>query len=423
MTILYMVLTLGIMVLVHELGHFIAARFFKIGVPVFSIGMGKRLFGVKRGGTDYRFSVLPFGGYVKLKGMEDFDGTDRDGDDFMAKHPIKRMLVIFFGPFANFLLAFLLMFAMVFFYGVSYMPNTPVYSALSPYDTLFFKGDSVMSVNGNAVLYYTDIFKFLKPNETNSFELLRGNEVTRVEFKLDKPDSFAIYPEIKTKIGTVSSGSPAERAGIMKGDIILSVDSSKTRCWQDMAEIIKVSCNRSLSLTILRGGDTLVFNAVPESREEKSGDSTLCSGFLGVGYSSEMKRPSFIQSASITFERISYLSLSLVKFLSQLFTGRMSVKNLGGPISIYTMTGESLKWGFDSFLAFVAFFSLNLFIFNLIPFPPLDGSYIIIFLFETLFRKKATTKFMTVYQQIGYLILMGLVVLVSFNDILRLVVK
>ncbi|MDD3804252.1 MAG: RIP metalloprotease RseP [bacterium] len=423
MTLLYMALTLGIMVFVHELGHFFVAKFFKIGVPVFSMGMGRRLFGFKKNNTDYCFSVLPFGGYVKLKGMEDFDGRERDNDDFMAKHPIKRILVIFSGPFANFILAFVLLLSMTLIFGISYMPNAPVYSVSSPYDSLFLKSDMILFVNGRSIEYYTDIFKNLKPNETNSFVVLRGGEKITLSFLLDKPDSFGIYPEISTKVGMVTEGSPAQISGIKKNDIIEEIDSVKVSTWQEMSERIRSSYDKPLSMKIKRGSDHITLVVTPQKKEEVSGDSVIYSGMIGIGYSSETVRPSFSEGIRLTFERVSYISSSLIKFLSQLFTGRMSVKNLGGPISIYSMTGESLKWGFDSFLAFVAFFSLNLFIFNLIPFPPLDGSYIIIFLFEMLFKKKATTKFMSIYQQVGFFVLMALIVLVSFNDILRLVLK
>ncbi|MGE3063013.1 MAG: RIP metalloprotease RseP [bacterium] len=423
MTFVYMVLTLGIMVFVHELGHFIAARSFKIGVPVFSIGMGKRLFGIKKNGTDYCFSIMPFGGYVKLKGMDDFDGKERDDDDFMVKHPIKRILVIFAGPFANFILAFILLFLMTVIFGVSYMPNSYVYSVSSPYDTIFFKGDSVISINERPVVYYTDIFKYLRPNEINSFKVLRNNENITISFKIDKPDSFALYPAINTKVGLISPKSPADKAGMMKGDIIIAIDSVETKTWQEMSEIIRTKYDKTIAVKLQRGADTLIFSLIPEKREETVGDTLVYTGVIGIGYSSEIVKPAFTEAVKLTIERVNYISSSLFKFLAQLFTGKMSVKNLGGPISIYSMTGESLKWGFDSFLAFVAFFSLNLFIFNLIPFPPLDGSYIMIFLFEMLFRKKVTTKFMSIYQQIGFFLLMALIVLVSFNDILRLVVK
>lgn len=423
MTLIYMILTLGIMVIVHELGHFLCAKFFKIGVPVFSVGMGKRIFGITKNKTEYRFSIMPFGGYVRLKGMDDFEGTKRDEDDFMVKHPLKRIAVIFSGPFANFILAFILLLFMTLIYGISYMPNTPVYSVSSLYDSLLLRGDSIVSVNEKQVKYYTDIFKYIKPNDINSFSVMRNNELKRVIFNLDKPDSFAIFPEISTKVGFVSPSSPAEKAGIMKNDIIIAIDSLTINIWQEISEVIKSSYDKSVTLKVLRGEETLLIEVTPEKKEEQIDDSIRYYGVIGIGYSSETIKPTFTKGIILTFERVNFITTSIVKFLSQLFTGRMSVKNLGGPISIYSMTGESLKWGFDSFLAFVAFFSLNLFIFNLIPFPPLDGSYIMIFLYEFLFRKKTTAKFMNIYQQVGFIILMLLIVFVSFNDILRLIIK
>ncbi len=423
MSFLVMVLILGIMVIIHEFGHFIVAKFFKIGVLTFSVGLGKKLFGFKKNETDYIFSILPFGGYVKLKGMEDFENQNRDEDDFMNKSPIKRILVIFSGPFANFIFAFFLVFFMIFFFGIAKVENRPLYSVEGTYKDYFKKNDLITIVNGVKIKDFNDIFLNLIPNEENRFEVINKEEKREFTFKLTKPESLSIIPAFPPKIGIVENNSAAMRSGILKGDLILMIDSFNIFAWQDISNIIKENYREKMNFLILRDNDTLTITVKPDIRKDTVDGKVVEYGFLGVGFSYEIQKVGFIKSLKISFERIWQISFSILKFIKQLFTGRMSLKNLGGPVSIYTITDQTLKIGFETFLSFLAFFSINLFIFNLIPFPPLDGSYILIYLFELVTGIKANRKFMQVYQYIGLSVLFFLTFLVTFNDILRIVQK
>lgn len=423
MSFLVMVLILGIMVVIHEFGHFIVAKFFKIGVLTFSVGLGKKLFGFKKNETDYIFSILPFGGYVKLKGMEDFENQNREEDDFMNKSPIKRILVIFSGPFANFIFAFIILFFMILIFGIAKVENRPLYSIEGTYKDYFKKNDLITTVNGVKIKDFNDIFFNLIPDEENSFEVINGQEKREFTFKLTKPESLSITPAFPPKVGIVENNSAALRSGILKGDIIIKIDTFNIFAWQDISKIMKENYREKMDFLILRNDDTLTITVEPDIRKDTLDGKVVQYGFLGVGFSYEIQKVGFIKSLKISFERIWQISLSILKFIKQLFCGRMSLKNLGGPVSIYTITDQTLKIGFETFLTFLAFFSINLFIFNLIPFPPLDGSYILIYLFELVTGIKANRKFMQVYQYIGLSVLFFLTLLVTFNDILRIVQK
>ncbi|HAF07582.1 MAG: Membrane-associated zinc metalloprotease [candidate division TA06 bacterium 32_111] len=420
MSFLIMVLTLGIMVIVHEFGHFIVAKIFKIGVLTFSVGLGKKLFGFKKNETDYVFSVLPFGGYVRLKGMEDFESKDRDDDDFMKKSPVKRILVIFSGPFFNFIFAFIIIFITISFYGVTNIENAPLYDISGPYKEYFQKDDLITEVNGNKVKSFNDIFLNIVPDRENIFKVLRGKEEVEVKFKIDKPDSLFITPKVPSVVGIVNKNSAAEKYGIFKGDRIVMIDTFNIVAWQDISEVMKNYFKEEMDFKVVRGNDTLLIKVKPEIVKDSLDGEFKEYGFLGIGFSYESKKVDLLKSLKLSYERVKFISISILKFLQQMFTGRMALKNLGGPLSIYTMTDQTLKIGFETFLSFLAFFSINLFIFNLIPFPPLDGSYILIYLFELVTKVKANKKFMQIYQYVGIFVLFTLIIIVTFNDILRI---
>ncbi len=422
MTFIWMIVVLGIMVFVHELGHFIPAKLFGINVPVFSFGYGKRLVGKTYRGTDYRISLIPFGGYVKMQGMdpEEFTGAE---SDFLSKNVLKRIIVIVAGPFSNLIFAFLMFMFIVSIYGISYIDNAPLLSAEYNAAEYFQAGDSIVSVNTAEIEYFTDIYKFIRPGEDNTFSIYRNGEITEVNVFVSAPDSFILIPKIKPVINTVTKASPAEQAGFKAGDLIINADGIPISSRQEFAGIISGTYDKPVNVTVMREDSTITLTVVPERIEYMDADTIAASGRIGIEYRINTLRPGFIGTVKAASERISYVSSAILRFLFMLVTGKMSFKMVGGPISIYSMIGENLKWGFDAFLSFVAFFSLNLFIFNLIPFPPLDGSYVLLYLYEGVSRRKVSRKFMLVYQQIGLIILVLLVISVSFNDIMRFLSK
>lgn len=420
MTFVWMILILGIMVLVHELGHFIPAKIFGIDVPVFSIGFGKRLIGRKIGQTDYRISAFPFGGYVSLKGMDpgEYKGNS---DEFLSKPVWQRIIVIFSGPFANLVFAFVILFIIVSVYGIPKVSNMPLKEVNGSASEYLMPGDSIVSVNDHSVESFLDIYTYVSFGKENSFTVKRNNEINTISFSIDDPDSFALIPYIKPVIGKVISNSPADKAGIIKGDVITKVNNTEINDWTEISREISDKYGREISVEIMRRDSLLVFRLTPQTYEIAEGDSIIKTGKIGIEYITAVEYPSFNGTLKASYNRMMFIVRAIIDFLKMLFTGRAPASTVGGPIAIYSLIGENLKWGFDALLSFVAFFSLNLCIFNLIPFPPLDGSYIVIYLFEGIFRKKAGVRFMRTYQQVGFFILILLIVFVTFNDILRVI--
>lgn len=418
MTLFWMIIILGIMVLVHELGHFLPAKLFGIEVPVFSIGFGKRLIGRQIGSTDYRISVFPFGGYVSLKGMDpgEYNGSD---SEFLSKPVWQRIIVIFSGPFANLILAFVILFIIVNAYGIPQVRNMPLKDIQGSASAYLMPGDSIISVNENKIESFLDIYTNVSFGKENTFLLKRDNHIISVSFNVNDPDSFALIPYIKPVIGRIVSESPAEKAGLKEGDIIIAVNGEKISDWTEISEKVSDMYEQSITVGILRNDSAMIFEMIPQKYQITQGDSIINTGKIGIEYVTTIEYPTLAGSLKAAFNRMIFIGRAILDFLGMLVTGRAPANTVGGPIAIYSLIGENLKWGFDALLSFVAFFSLNLCIFNLIPFPPLDGSYIMIYLFEGIFRKRAGVKFMRAYQQVGFFVLILLIVFVTFNDILR----
>ena len=419
MTFLYMIIILGTMVLVHELGHFIPAKLFNIEVPIFSLGFGKRLFGKKFRGTDYRISMLPFGGYVNLKGMDPGEYKGKE-NEFLSKSPLKRIIVVFSGPFFNLIFAFIILQLIVNIYGVPVIDNMPLKEVRGSASQYLMQGDSIISVNGNTITSFLDTYESILFGKKNVFIFERNENIIEQSFIINDPDSFALIPYIKPIIGKVVSNSPADRAGMIKGDIIVNIDNNEINDWGDIPSLISEKYDEEVFVLIKRDEQILDFTLIPEKYEYIENDTLKISGKIGIEYVTTIRKLSFGESIITSFNRLKYITVAIINFLEMLIMGKVSPKTVGGPIAIYSLIGENMKWGFDALLSFVAFFSLNLCIFNLIPFPPLDGSYILIYSFEGIFKKRAGAKFMRIYQQIGFYLLMTMVVLVTFNDILRL---
>ncbi len=419
MTFIWMIIILGTMVLVHEFGHFIPAKIFNIEVPVFSLGFGKRLFGKKFRGTDYRISMLPFGGYVNLKGMDPGEYTGKD-NEFLSKSPLKRIIVVFSGPFFNLIFAFLILQLTISIYGVPVIDNMPLKEVRGSASQYLMEGDSIISINGNTITSFLDTYESITFGKNNTFVFKRNENIMEQSFIINDPDSFVLIPYIKPIIGKVVSGSPADKAGMIMGDIIVNIDNNVINDWGDIPSIISEKYDEEVTLLVMRNEQVLDFTLIPEKYEYIENDTVKVAGKIGIEYVTTIKKLSLGESLKTSFNRLKYITTAIINFLEMLVTGKVSAKAVGGPIAIYSLIGENMKWGFDALLSFVAFFSLNLCIFNLIPFPPLDGSYILIYVFEGIFKKRAGAKFMKIYQQVGFYLLMIMVVLVTVNDILRL---
>ncbi|MDY6787299.1 MAG: RIP metalloprotease RseP [candidate division WOR-3 bacterium] len=422
MTFIVLIIVLGIMVLVHEAGHFIPAKIFNVDAPIFSIGFGKRLIGKTFRGTDYRISLFPFGGYVKMKGMDpgEYSGDKRE---FLSKPVWQRILIIFAGPFSNFILAFLIIYIVTVGFGTVNLPNAPLSDTRGSDAGALVQGDSIISVNNVQIDKFNDIYENIDWSRENEITVMRGSEEITLSITIEDPEEFALIPRIEPVIGKVIKGTPAEKSGIREGDKIIYIDSVRINDWRDISRELEGKYSEETEIVILRNEEMFPMSIVPEKMETMDNDTVAYRGYIGVEYVSMKEYPGLFEGVGMAWDRMAFLTVSIIKFIGMLFTGNMSMKMVGGPIAIYSMIGQNIQWGMDALLLFVSFFSLNLCIFNLIPFPPLDGSYILLYAVEGIFRKRATERFMLIYQQIGLIILIALIIFVTYNDVMRFIFK
>jgi len=414
---------LGFLVLVasHELGHFTFAKLFGIRVPTFSIGMGPRLFGFKKNGTDYVFSLFPIGGYVHVYGMEKGE-MNGEPDEFLSKSLLKQYLVIFGGPLFSFLFGFLLFYGSILSTGVSVIQNAPISVSVTNVDSVpFLNNDSIISVNGKKVVYWDDVYKYAKENENNTFQVFRNGNVVNITLPKTKFSLLGnISPVIPAVVGQVEKNSAAFKSGLKRGDKVLAVDSTDIRDWNNFVSIIKTKAGQKVGLKILRGNDTLHLFVVPKEQKGLDHDTIVTYGAIGVMVKTPKIGVNPIYAISLAYDQ-SISSIKLIGYqLKLLIEKKVSPKMLGGPVSIVKLTGDYANWGMAALIGFIAFISINLALINILPFPPLDGGQMVLFTFYRIFGEKMSEKIMMVIEYTGFALIILLMLYVTYNDIIRL---
>jgi regulator of sigma E protease len=433
-TIFYFAITIGVLVLVHEFGHFIAAKLSKMRVEVFSIGFGARLFGKKIGETDYRISAFPLGGYVKISGMVDesldagFIGSEPKPYEFRSKPFYQKFFVITAGVLMNMLLAIFLFWLIFMIEGKTFRDVTEVGYVIpnSPgYEAGFKEGDKILSINGKKVRYWDDIFRIAFIDELTSdlnFEVQRGDEKVLIsiprakisEFSLD--ESIGILPlHTETMVMAVEPGRPAEKVGIQPKDIILAVNNEKIYTPAQLTSIIKSNAGKEITIKIKRDGKELLQKITPDP-----------DGRIGIQitstYNGPIKRESYnpfeaFLSGMKEVYRISFLTVNGIK---QLVTGKIPLqKGIAGPVRIAKFATQSADIGFTAFLGFMAILSISLAFLNIFPFPGLDGGHLAILIIEGIIRRELSYKVKIAIQQAGIIILIILMIFVIYNDIVH----
>jgi regulator of sigma E protease len=424
-TLLAFLVLIGVLVWFHELGHFLFAKLFGVKVEVFSIGFGPVVLSKRWGETEYRVSAIPLGGFVKLYGEEE---NSDDPRAFSSKKNYQKILIASGGPLFNFLLSVFL-FALIFFVGKpvpSYVLEKPFVGHVvenSPAQKLGLKeGDLFLEINGKKVNTWKDfenvvLESVLKKNW--NVVVLRNGQVLRLSgsVELSKAHSFGVEPYIKPVIGKVLPKSPAEQVGIQEGDEILEINGKKVKSWYDAVALIRSTKGDVIKLKLQRNGQIFEKLVVPVV-DKKTGVP-----LLGVSPRIEfvsVKEP-LGEAVLEGFKKTQDIAVLSVKALWGLVTGGLSLKTLGGPIAIAQLAGESAQQGLIAFLGMMAFISVQLAVFNLIPLPVLDGGLILLFLIESVRRKPLSQKFKENWQKVGFAIIITLSAFVILNDILRLI--
>ena len=432
-----MALVIGIMVLVHEWGHFIIARLFDVRVETFSIGFGPRLTGWRRGPTDYRISALPLGGYVKMAG--DTPEEDRAGapDEFLSKPRWQRALILLAGPGMNVVSALVIFFLIFSAYGIpqsAFYAKPPVLAGVlsdSPAAKAGLQaGDLLVEVNHLPTPAWQDVVKALdapgaKKDRVELVYERAGQRITTAsQADPAKRESLAAlvgFPDDPIEIDSVVSGRPADRAGLKVDDRIISVDGTPIRYLDQFLQAVKGSNGKVLQITVERNGQTLTIPVEPRLDAPPDGEKAWRIGVLPAPVQTRYKRLSIWESASLSAESTVGLSARIFGTVGQLISGRASLREVEGPVGIGRYAGEAAKRGFYELFFLTAAISLNLAILNLLPIPILDGGHILLLALEGVRRRDFSQVIRERFLQVGMVFILLLIAIVMYNDIRNLI--
>jgi regulator of sigma E protease len=342
MTLLATIIVFGVLVTIHEWGHFIIAKRQGVQVDVFSIGFGPKLLKYQWHNTLYAISLIPLGGYIKMAGDEpDEAGVEREPHEFFAKTPWQRMKIVMAGPFMNYILAFII-FAFIFMVG---------------------------------------------------------------------------SPMATSRIGDVIAGYPAQLAGLQKGDKIVSINAVEVDYWDDLIKQIRLAAGEPISLTVLRGEQSLDFTL--NTKTAKDEKKTTSRPVIGIKPSDDVQMISYpvLESLLMAGEKLYMISYLTYRSLWQMVTGKLSMReSMTGPVGIIFITGETAKKGWIHLLHLMGLLSAALALFNFLPIPVLDGGHFVLYLFEWIRKSPLNLKVQDNFQRLGMFFLLTLMVFVFYND-------
>jgi regulator of sigma E protease len=426
-TLLAFLFVLGVLVFVHELGHFLAARRLGIRVLTFSLGFGPKLLKLRRGDTEYCISAIPLGGYVKMAGENPDDPRTGRPDEFLSRTKWERFQVLIMGPAMNIILAVVVM-AIVLAQGAEvplYQDQPPVVGAVTPGSPAeragIQRGDRIMTVAGEAVETWDDLFIAIgtRADRDVPVTLLRGGQRLTIQVRPQPETRFevgniGVLPDINPIVASVISGQPAERAGLRAGDVVLAVNGERMTTRTQLIDAISRNGGREIELSIQRDGTPMNIRATPEQQGDR--------GMLGVYVTEPTRRldPNAFEAIRMSIDRNIEFSGLIFRTLGGLFVGETSPRQLMGPVAIAQLSGESAEAGWIALFTLMASISLNLGLLNLLPIPVLDGGHILIMAVEGIARRDFSMAVKEKMLLAGFVLLMMLMVTVIYNDLTRI---
>lgn len=431
------IVMLGILVFVHELGHFAVAKMAGVKVLKFSLGFGPKLVSRQWGETEYMVCAIPLGGYVQMLG----EGSGEAGEggelteaekarSFADKPVLHRTAIVAAGPLMNLLLPFLIL-PLAYLVGVNlpaYLDQPACIGYVVPDSEGAAAGfeakDCILSINGDPMSAWTDTNRALIEHVGSQLNIEVDRSGVRQVVSLTPGDgaleglqSIGLLPPQPAVIGALAPGMPALKAGLQVGDRIVSIGGESIESWYDLKRIIQENAGAAVPIVVEREGAELSFDIQPV-KDDANGDAYL----IGIAPQQEsvFKRFGLGEAIQAGAERTIELIELTITFIQKLFTGHVSTKNIGGPITVVQIAGQAAQTDLSAILSVLAFLSIQLGILNLLPIPILDGGHLFFNLVELVFRRPLSLRTREIAQQVGLVMLVLLMVLAFYNDIMRL---
>jgi len=425
MSILLAIVAISFLIIIHELGHFMVAKAFKVKVNEFSLFMGPKIFGFQKGETTYSLRLIPLGGYVKMEGEEEVSDDDRA---FNKKPVGVRAAIIAAGPVMNILIALIFAFIIMAQSGFDTTQVKTILPGSVAEKAGIQVGDKLQKYNGKTIYQVNDLDIFAYPltNESVDLQYSRNGKTETVNITPPRQSGYMLGFEPKAVEGSesnvvanVTDKSPAREAGLKDGDRIIKLNGIEISTRQDIAKVVEKVKQNNVTITVNRDGNTLDLKPiVPMVRKVPE--------YYAIGVDFERSKGGFVNTMVASVNYTISTSRAIYYSLGWLFTGTVPVSDLSGPIGITSIINNvvelspSLMDKVINLLSLTAMISINLGLVNLLPFPALDGSKLILLLIEKIRRKPLNPEKEALINMIGFVVLIALMIYVTFNDILKL---
>jgi regulator of sigma E protease len=422
------IVVLGILVFVHEFGHYAVAKLFKVRVEVFSLGFGKRLFGFRRGDTDYRISLLPIGGYVKMSGENPMEDRTGDPAEFMSHPRWQRFLIAIAGPAMNIILAVVVLTGV---YMVHYEPPPPADVGWVQPNSAAAKagiqpGDRILKIQNVEAPNWEQVEEriVVNPDQPVDVTVRRGDQtidarVTPVATGSDRVGDAGWEPPEATVVGDVDPDLPAAHVGIKTGDTITALNGKPVRSIQQLSSLLQEAKSTPVQVGVLRDGKNLEFTMTPELSDIGAGQKKYRIG-VAPSVRRVVEKLPFQAALTVSYAECKRNSLLIFELVHKMLQGRNSIKNMSGPVGIARITGKAaMTMSWPLMLRLMALISLNLAVFNLFPIPILDGGLMLMLLIEGIMRRDIKQEVKERVYQAAFVFLIVFAAVVIFNDVAK----
>jgi regulator of sigma E protease len=426
----WLIVVLAVMIVIHELGHFAAAKWFGVRVEVFSIGFGKRLFGFRRGGTDYRVSLLPFGGYVKMAGENPLESRSGAPDEFMSHPRWQRFVIAVAGPAMNIILAIAILTGvfMVHYEHPVFLDQPAIVGWVldnSPAAKAGVQqGDRIVRIDGDQNPTWEDVMLkvMVSTKQPVDVAIQRGNEILEKQIQpqadgTDQYGSIGWVPDQPITVTELEPDMPAAKAGLKLGDDIIAINGTPVRSLFGVIRYLQQNGSQPVYVTVVRSGQQVHLTMTPVQTVEGSQKS------YRLGFRSEpvtVDNLPFAQALNRSLEENKKYSVLIVDLVRKMLERKVSIKQMEGPIGIARASGEAARQpGWTPLLSLMAMISLNLGIFNLLPIPILDGGIILLLIIEGVMRRDISLKIKERIYQTAFVFLILFFAVVIYNDLMK----